>query len=456
MDFAKLRLDDSFEVAAEWWLPEKPEVRVHGVLSFSQESGARLKLHGVFDVPQLTELLPLLNGKPFEAERVFGEAIDGGQVTLERVFLTQANSDGSQYFCHRILAGALVADGEALNFSGASFSFDNLPEWSSMRILSISSPETGKTSVLVPRGSMTLLTIPASELNPEVALRGWVESSLTRYSATFDQRVQFHVGPSVSTSVGGLIDLASNKGRLLTILMGEPAWFSYLHTVTGPDAGFNVLFQRSRYSKPKELSGPDMPLSLSDLGPEAANLFSAWLSSVPKLRPVYAAFFSSMFNDAAYVDSKFQSIMQAIESFHRRARAGKYLGQSDYDQLAAQWTAAIPSCGPDLRQRLKEVARYGNEFSLRKRFKGLLGEIKQSTRDALRLDDQFVSKAIDTRNYYAHLDDAGKTDWAYSGRLLFYANQRLSAFLIVLLLKYCGISEDTAVGAAVKGRIFDQ
>ena len=83
MDFYKLCLDDAFEVAAVWWLPSNPESTVHGVLSFSQDAGAMLRLHGVFDAPELRDPLAFFNRPPFEADQVLGKTSDGNLVIVK-------------------------------------------------------------------------------------------------------------------------------------------------------------------------------------------------------------------------------------------------------------------------------------------------------------------------------------------------------------------------------------
>jgi ApeA N-terminal domain 1 len=82
---------------------------------------------------------------------------------------------------------------------------------------------------------------------------------------------------------------------------------------------------------------------------------------------------------------------------------------------------------------------YGNEFSLRKRLKELLDQFwKNLLEDFVSNKSTFVKNIVNTRNYLTHYDEDLK-DKAVQGEGLYYLNERLKLFLIILLLDQLGI-----------------
>ena len=98
--------------------------------------------------------------------------------------------------------------------------------------------------------------------------------------------------------------------------------------------------------------------------------------------------------------------MQAIETFNRQVFSEKYIEQEEYDDKSQKIKTNIPTEFPsDLRDALKSRIKYGNEYSLRKRIKGLFESVDQQTRLLVTEDyKSFIGKIVDTRNYFTHYD----------------------------------------------------
>jgi hypothetical protein len=71
-----------------------------------------------------------------------------------------------------------------------------------------------------------------------------------------------------------------------------------------------------------------------------------------------------------YVDHKFLSLMQALETYHRRILGGNELSENHHNKRILEILTAVPD---QYRQWLEEKLKYSNELSLRKRMKELLG-----------------------------------------------------------------------------------
>jgi len=394
----ELSLDDSFEVFASWWLPDKPQDRLPGTLMFSPSDGALLELQGKFQLPALTDLQLVFAGPMFQAEFIYGERPDGQLITLHRAITTYLGATSS-FHCHIVLAGAHLSPTVSLKDASAIFSYDNLEEWSCMRLLEFgSAPDNDCYSYLFRHNAVQLLSVPKSDSHPELELYGNVRGSLTHNEAKFYRKTHFRASELDLDSLDCLFELTSSVGQLLTVLIGKPANLTKLRLLPDSDTCIEVFFQRSRPAKAHEVHAHQMPFNLADLDDQSTRLFSEWFESYSLLRPAYAAFFSTLFNDSSYIDAKFQAIMQAIESFHRRTRPGVYVAQEEYGKFYAALVDAIPKeVSPPLKERLKSALKYGNELSLRKRLKDLASELDEKTLQTIQIDQEFINEVVETR-----------------------------------------------------------
>jgi hypothetical protein len=137
---------ENFEVRGHWWLPERSDYKVAGVLKFSAERGAELELFGSlrslldleerFERDGVTQVEMTDNALELSARypRVLGEA-EGKPYTLDDCFATHTSwatfgGPGSQILnIGRILRGVFFETGEAIEASGVSFAVAYLNYW---------------------------------------------------------------------------------------------------------------------------------------------------------------------------------------------------------------------------------------------------------------------------------------------------------------------------------------
>ena len=155
-----------------------------------------------------------------------------------------------------------------------------------------------------------------------------------------------------------------------------------------------------------------------------------------------------LYNPQNYVEIRFLSLTQAIETYHRRLFGGKY--QDDEEYLAGIYhilTKEIPdNINSDFKKSLQMRLRYGNEFSLRKR----LREVIRSINNVLDFDfvtlgkkrEEFIDKVVDTRNYWTHYSPEliNKVEQLGEDRLILITSLQL--LLEVNFLRDLGFEED--------------
>ena len=88
---------EKFEYKGYWWLPNKPQTKISGTLTFNPDEGAILDLEGSFkDIGGLNRLL--------RPEVTLGESLDGKNITLLNCVETKTNLHIPGYLTMSFLA----------------------------------------------------------------------------------------------------------------------------------------------------------------------------------------------------------------------------------------------------------------------------------------------------------------------------------------------------------------
>jgi hypothetical protein len=128
----------------------------------------------------------------------------------------------------------------------------------------------------------------------------------------------------------------------------------------------------------KPLRPVDMLFTFEDISDKFETFLRNWFEKADSLEPIYDLYFGTLYNPRMYLEHRFLSLIQAIESFHQRTYGGEYLSDKDYKVVYDALVTAIPEeVGSDLKDRLKEYLKYGNEFSLRRRMKEIFDNYQE-------------------------------------------------------------------------------
>lgn len=445
MDLRGKELNDDFEVFANWWLPGSSGERLPGILRFSQERGATLSLQGIFGHESFA-LKNVIQGPLPKFDAILGEQPNGDQLTLHQVTCSEISGgkNTSEFWCRVVLSGGHVDTGSKFELVSAMFEFDNLESWSCFRLVNSINDE----SYSFPRGPVTLWSVPESAFHPKITFTAVVSHRLAQEHAAFERRVWITYERRGLT-LDEILALANHTSQILSVLMGRPTSLrKCVYVVDGSDGDsdrITTFFKRARITKQAEHHEFNMPFSLNNLGDRVGGVFSKWFESIPEMQIVYSVFFSTLFNEMSYVDVTFQSFVHALEGFHRKTRDGRYLSESEYEAVRVGLDSAIPrDVQAGLKEKLKSSIKYGNEYSLRKRLKELLGSLQEETLKSIKLNNSFVSDVVDTRNYYAHLEESLRTRFVGNGQELYRLNQQLRALFTILVVMRLGIPEQEA------------
>ena len=143
---------------------------------------------------------------------------------------------------------------------------------------------------------------------------------------------------------------------------------------------------------------------------------------------------------------QFLSLAQALETYHRRTRPeSRYLEEAEYGRRYEEIVEALPGDLPrPLKSKLKDVLKYGNEWSLRKRVTDLLDGLPSGV-----VEDEggdFVEAVVNTRNYLTHYTEELR-ERALQGTVLSEALDELRRVVAFLLFQELGLDEQKVVAA---------
>lgn len=123
-----MRIEEEYKKTGYFWLPEKEDNKVPGVLSIDHDGGIELEIVGHF-----TDEIDALT-RDDDLTRILGHIEKDGLVTLDHCFYTQKNvSFGgiskSKILVNKAFTGAIWGKEESITFNAFSFSVDCLDQW---------------------------------------------------------------------------------------------------------------------------------------------------------------------------------------------------------------------------------------------------------------------------------------------------------------------------------------
>jgi hypothetical protein len=175
-----------------------------------------------------------------------------------------------------------------------------------------------------------------------------------------------------------------------------------------------------------------------------------WFSLSEVFRPLENLLFGVIRASSPVSEQEFLALAQAIESFHRMTDSSTTIATAAFRLIfkSLRKTIIDQYGGSPIVTRLCDSIRYCNEPSFQYRVESLLKRLSARNAEKLLGDlSKFEQTLRQTRNYFTHPGIKKKSRVLPAGPDIFLFNQKLHAFLRLLMLLYLGFSEDTAFEA---------
>lgn len=200
-----------------------------------------------------------------------------------------------------------------------------------------------------------------------------------------------------------------------------------------------ILYTLSDQPEPSHLDGRkllphEMRFTLGDIHDSLDERLQTWLDQYAVLRPALDLYFGVAYGAVRYLEPRFLSLIQALETFHRRTSDGTLLPEREHVKWVASVLDAVDEAS---RARLTELLRYSNELRLRGRLKQVLASCPAVTGRITGNAKSFIQRTVTARNYLTHYDPDLEAE-APKGIELLPLTAQVSALVEMCLLREIG------------------
>lgn len=430
-----------------WWLPDNPEKKVTGYLTFNLEDGLQLEVIGDFaehDKPSLARLN--------DYDIILGLASDGKTITLTNCMATSAKS---ALFSFPVLAfraeiafvGAHFQSGNEMLFKSVFIDYSYLNEWLSTSGFSLqfssdfrdfkieySHPEKIEAAIDDECG----ISVVFSRTGPSLSKPG--------NKVSIKQNAHIKIEYTQDRSLDDYLTISGRLRDFLSLAVGRPIFPVKITALAEANRRrlsdgqeyhpeIQIIFQMQHVPESsKTLNSWEMLFTFHHIKDELERFLSNWFGKADILAPVYRLYFGTIYNPSRYLEDQFLSLTQAVESYHRRLTENQELPQEEHERRLAEIVDAVPL---EYREWLKGRLSYSNEPNLRKRLKMLLDRFSPILGNLVGNKGKFINKVVTTRNYLTHYDPSLEGQ-AVRGEELLGLVTTLSALLKVCLLVEIG------------------
>jgi hypothetical protein len=429
---------EAFEFKGLWWLPQKPDHQVAGILKFSSQDGTTLDLIGDSFKMSLFDLFSVdeqpLTGMKFlpsniRIETICGNTENGEEITLYNCWEVGENISrgygGASYGAQVVFIGCHFKKEKDIVFDKISVGYNVVQDWLGVAGF------TGKIKTNRRKGIHT-----QAKLNYKLPKR--IEMRIRDFKLTFyaDLRLGGNQWSDIHLKQNMFIEIKPDKSlhyldyhsipiyNLRNFMSFATGSVVLPTTVTGQNKKFRREVSQKRttvkdvyiyYSAKgnqydqKNISQTSMLFLYRDIAENLESYLQKWFELSQKIRDVIDLYFGIFYSSSIYPYLELLTLAQAIEIYHRTIYGGTYMTPENYSSIAQTISAAIPNnLDSDHRESLKSKIKWGYEYSLRKRISFILKSVLlpyKKTLDLLVGDYKtFIAIFVDTRNHITHHD----------------------------------------------------
>lgn len=435
-----MRLDKKIEKIGEFWLPDNPEVKFFGNLLIDENGHTSLKLLG-----NLHNIRPLENfDEIFDIE---GKIEDFNYIKLVDCLYTHLNFNANNLCRAEIFAHiALLCKNEEIAqnklFQSYRFKLDYLGQWMLDGGVNHTFGNDNTITMTYSQPSKLRFNI-SDDFDVEIFFQWSATISSTIGSNSFNEDVYIRL-----LSIRGYLPLkvfieTSNRIKnLISFITSRPNFISesfISHEID--DEIYDYESIQLLYESLNLIESKNDSLQMLFYYPQVREkidlLFKNWLSLYNNIEPTLKLFFSVLYSNNMYIESKFLAYAQALESLHRRTTNERLMSEEAYNALCSTLENACPT---EHLEWLKGKLKYGNEISFRKRIKQTIEPFQELIGEKKSINN-LINKILITRNYMTHYD-IGIENQSANFEELMIVNMKIELILIVNILSLVGFTSD--------------
>jgi hypothetical protein len=441
-------VSETTTIKGTWWLPENPDRKLVGEITYSSTGGAAIDLYDYFLEEWSTAPLT-----------VWGITADGKAVTVFDGYTRNMTEHSSGAKVSKIASNSAVIGGHFeskghLKFYEVSASLSHLQRWVWSTGIHITPDNSGMkwaiTQERQPDISLGMVDGLELVLQFEGQLKpgfGNCELSETCFLTVKAQTAtNYAVLERIIQQFQHFLALGISRPVYALSVKGRPEKWTDDVAVLAKQPVCEVLRKLAMDGNcTKEIFPQEMQFSMSDLGDDVAGFFGRYFEKYTLLKPVCDLYFSTLYNPGMYTQQRFLALAHAIEAYHRTFVGGQYQSDDEYHEgLEKILRDAIPhDVDVDFRSSLRNKLKYLHEYSLRKRLQDICNQFASILEPHLGAASEFAGITADIRNHLTHRDPRDKSRSELpSGIDLWCRCEQLSLLLEVCLLHQIGFSDE--------------
>lgn len=448
----KCDLTTPFELHGEWWRSESDrEKSVPGCLSYTPDYGLQLQLYGHLLGEQLSWLRGHLPDQPIWGE-VAGFAGRRVKVSLFDEIQTNRPNDPdiegkpsshTIYFINRALLGTHATSTASLRFKSMQFSILDFEMFAGTRPIGVRF-DGKSTKVDYAPDEPFQVRINRPDMLAKIVTWAGHNESLPARSCTITYQTEMAMTPSSPMPFDEGMETVFNLVNFYLLCARESVTLRKIRGVL--DTGETISsFGLMKRRKGKRWSAREWLLFLNHLKGSFEDVLNRWFALVEKLGFVGHVFFSELSEPSPIQDARFFHFAGCLEAFHREIvtrTVGKFVERSEYKVIKKALLEHLPATTPEaLKASMAAALSQANDHSFFERVEALFNSLEPETRGCLAEDGpRFLQAMKNSRNKLAHISDETRGE-TFEGREYAHASLSLRAWLTILLLKECGISE---------------
>lgn len=430
-----------------FWLPSsKPEHKVPGTLTISDGGNIELEIIGLFE-----ESFHGFNNDG-DLGIVVGKVEKLGEVTLQDCFYTKRNfSFGgvskSLVYVKRALVGKVYLD-SSLRFHSVQFSVEGIDEWVGISGISVSDLDVKRSFVISYSPPEEVEVSLENDMTLKITYEWTHPGFPSTKEASVTQKTYFKL--IANDESRPLEEFMSVVHRLNTLLCLAVNSIVSLDQVKAYEQAPNIEDNRG-YQQPITLYYASLPyvkeapkiswhrmlFRYGDVSDKFTAVVNNWLNAYGDIKHALNLYFSAKMGAHKYLDGKFLSLAQGLETYHRNTSSEKLMDDKIFDDLVKELTELCPT---EHRKWLSGRLKYGNEISLNRRIKQIMEPYKEvfgTGKERKRI----IRKIVDTRNYLTHYNESLK-ERAASGKELWLLTQKMEVLMELHFLQVLEFSLD--------------
>ena len=400
-------LNDPRSWSGQWWLPDSPDDKVSGVLTYDPEGGLTLTLIGGWEYRVLQYPAPGVTSVTAETRRwdmIHGRAentvltlLDASvrraqTFDMERMF--EGGPDELVLHAHTLLVGCLLEEPDEPAFEAAKATAENLTAWSrqgGVTTVMFDDPESGDRTREVTSATVSPLVVEMGDLTARLHTVSWAPApSYQRWgiSVGISERATFEFTSTTPRALREWIRLMATIEDLLSLstlracaliwmrvyLPATPEKWPEDYPLRNHRHEVHVYQQRIATPRPEEKAVDlrDFVLTLDDVPFD--ELIPKWLEVDAKFSAARSLILGLRYVTGGYLESKVVSAVAAAESMSRALKPPPVMTKRELRDLREMVLAVVPeehqtwmgerliSADPTLKERLELLAARPGEF----------------------------------------------------------------------------------------------